>query len=125
MQSKQQYEQLMLQYQQLKNGAKDIARMLENEDFDSAITYIKARESVFLNCKTIRRYLEMTPEQQNEADKIFNEIKDLELKNINTLEQSMENIRSELNRTQIVQKLNKAYNRHSSEDNGGIVNFEK
>jgi len=123
MQSEQQYEQLMLQYNQLKNGAIDIARLLEKEDFDSAINLIKIRESIFLSCKTIRRYLELTPEQQKEVDKIFNEIKELELKNINTLQESIENVKSELIRTQKVQKLNKAY---SSNDNsqGTIVNFE-
>ena len=123
MQSEQQYEQLMLQYNQLRNGALDIARLLEKEDFDSAINLIKMRESVFLSCKTIRRYLELTPEQKIEVDKIFNEIKELELKNINTLKENMENVKSELQRTQKVQKLNKAYsNKEGSQ--GTIANFE-
>ena len=123
MQSEQQFEQLMLQYRQLKNGALDIARLIEKEDFDSAINLIKMREGIFLSCKTIRRYLELTPEQQKEADKIFNEIKELELQNINTLEQNLENVKSELNRTQKVQKLNKAY-QNNDNSQGTIVNFE-
>ena len=123
MQSEQQYEQLMLQYNQLKNGSHDIARLIEKEDFDSAINLIKSRESLFLSCKTMRRYLELTPEQQKVVDKIVNEIKELELKNITTLKENMENVKSELTRTQKVQKLNKAY---GSNDNaqGTIVNFE-
>ena len=123
MQDEQQYEQLMMQYRQLKNGAIDIARLLEKEDFDSAINLTKMRESIFLSCKTIRRYLELSPEQQVEVDKIFNEIKELELKNINTLEKSMEDVKSELTRTQKVQKLNKAY-RSNENAQGTIVNFE-
>lgn len=123
MQDEQQYEQLMMQYRQLKNGALDIARLLEREDFDSAINLIKMRESIFLSCKTIRRYLDLTPEQQTEVDKIFNEIRELELKNINTIEQNMETVKSELNRTQKVQKLNKAY-RSNDNVQGTIVNFE-
>ena len=122
MQNEQQYEQLMLQYNQLKNGALDIARLLEKEDFDSAINLIKTRESIFLSCKTMRRYLEFTPEQQKEVDKIFNEIKELEMKNINTLQENIENVKSELQRTQKVQKLNKAYN--NSNTQGSIVNVE-
>ena len=124
MQSEQQFEQLMMQYQQLKNGALDIARMLEREDFDSAITMIKMRESVFLSCKTIRRYLELTPLQQKKADKIFNEIKELEKRNIETLEKSMEDVKSELARTQKVQKLNKAYGSNNNDSQGSIINFE-
>ena len=124
MQSEQQFQQLMMQYQQLKNGAEEIARLLEKEDFDSAITMIKQREAVFLSCKTIRRYLELTPSQKKEADIIFNEIKELELKNINTLEKGMEEIKSELNRTQTVLKLNKAYSSNNGDINGNIVNLE-
>ena len=123
MKSEQQFQQLMLQYQQLKNGAEEIARLIEAEDYDSAITLIKQRENLFLGCRTIRRYLEFTPEQKKQADKIFNEIKDLEQKNIQTLQNSMENIKSELARTQAVIKLNKAY-RNSSDDNGTILNME-
>ena len=123
MYSEQQYEQLMLQYNQLKNGAKDIAILLEKEDFDSAINLIKSRESLFLSCKTMRRYLDFTPEQQIEVDKIFNEIKELELKNINILKENMENVKSELVRTQKVQKLNKAYGGNDNTQ-GTIVNYE-
>lgn len=119
----QQFQQLMLLYQQLKNGALEIARMLETEDYDSAITMIKQRESVFKNCATIKRYLEYTPEQKKEADKLYNEIKELELKNIKTLEAGMETVKAELARTQAVQKLNKAYGRGNG-DQGSIVNMQ-
>lgn len=125
MKSEQQFQQLMLQYQQLKNGAEEIARLLEVEDFDSAITMIKLRESLFLSCKTIRRYLELTPPQQKEADKIYNEIKELERKNIETLEKGMEFVKAELNRTQTVLKLNKAYGRNNDDSQGTIINMEK
>ena len=59
MQDDKQFEQLMLQYNQLKNSAIDIARMIKNEDFDSALTMINSREGVFLSCKCIRKYLEL------------------------------------------------------------------
>jgi hypothetical protein len=69
-QSEEQFEQLMLQYNQLKNGAEDIHRMILNEDFDSAMTMIQAREDIFLNCKCMRKYLELTPVQQKALDKL-------------------------------------------------------
>ena len=75
MQSEQQFNQLMMQYNQLKNGALDIASMIEREDYDSAITMLKNREQIFLSCKCMRRYLELTPIQEKEAEKIFEEIK--------------------------------------------------
>lgn len=41
MQDEKQFEQLIMQYTQLKNGSEDISRMIDNEDFDNAITMIK------------------------------------------------------------------------------------
>ena len=82
MQDEKQFEQLIMQYTQLKNGSEDISRMIDNEDFDNAITMIKNREHLFLSCKCIRKYLDLTPVQQKELDTLLDEIRDLELKNI-------------------------------------------
>ena len=49
MQDDDQFEQLMLQYEQLKNGADDIMQMMQEEDYDGAMTMLKAREAIFLN----------------------------------------------------------------------------
>ena len=89
MQDEKQYEQLMLQYSQLKNGAEDIRRMIENEDFDSALTMIKSREEVFLSCKCMRKYLELTPVQERALNKLLDELKEIELDNIRFLSQGM------------------------------------
>ena len=125
MQDDKQYEQLMMQYEQLKNGALSIAKMIEKEDFDSAITMIKMRESIFLNCKCMRKYLEFTPEQQVNVNKIFEEIKSIEEKNIQTLEKVIEEVQSELSRTQKLQKLQKAYISQNEDVSGSMVNIEK
>ena len=124
MQDEQQYEQLMMQYQQLKNGAIDVAAMIEREDFDSAITLIKSREQLFISCKCIRKYLELTPVQQKEVDIIVNEIKKLELNNIKTLEKNMDAVQLELSKTQKTQKLQKAYDNTSIDSYGSMVNLE-
>ena len=122
MQSEQQFEQLMMQYEQLKNGAIDIAKMIEREDFDSAITMLKTREQLFLSCKIIKKYLELTSVQQKKADKIFEEIKDLEMKNIKMLEKNMEKVQFELAKTQKSQKLQNAYG--NMNDSGSILNIK-
>jgi len=123
MQSEQQFEQLMMQYEQLKNGALDIAQKISREEFDSAINLIKRREEIILNCKCIRRYLELTTVQQKQVDKITEEIKELELNNIKSLEKNMDNIQIEIAKTQKSQKLQQAYE-NSVDANGNIVNIE-
>ena len=122
-QDKQQFEQLMLQYNQLRNGAFDIKRMIEIEDFDSAMTMLKLRESLFLNCKCIRKFLELTPEQEKEANTLFNEIKFLEEENIKTLKDSMAEIKAELKRSIQAEKIQHAYD-FSQVQMGSIINLQ-
>lgn len=124
MQDEKQFEQLILQYTQLKNGSEDISRMIENEDFDSAITMLKNREQTFLSCKCIRKYLELTPVQEKELNALLDEIRDIEIKNMKKLEEGMDNIKNELRKTQKSQKIQKTYE-ISSDITGSILNIEE
>jgi len=123
MQDEQQYQQLLMQYQQLKNGAEDISAMIDREDFDSAIGMVKHREQLFLSCKCIRKYLDLTPTQQKEVDKIVEEIQVLELNNIKKLEKNREEVLAELTKTQKSQKIQNAYS--SGYSSGSMVNIQK
>lgn len=123
MQDEKQYQQLLMQYEQLINGAEDIAKMIENESYDSAITLLKSREQVFINCRSIRRYLDLTPAQQKQIDKITQKLKELEFQNIKKLEKSMEGVQLELAKTQKNQKLKNAYS-GSDGSSGNMVNIE-
>ncbi len=124
MQDEQQFEQLMLQYTQLKNGSEDISRMIDNEDFDNAITMIKSREQVFLSCKCMLKYLELTPVEQKKLDSILDEIRTLEMQNIKKLEKGMENIKKELKKTQKSQKIQQAYD-FPDNQKGSIINIQE
>lgn len=124
MQDEKQYEQLMLQYNQLKNGAEDIRRMILNEDFDNAMTMIKSREDVFLSCKCMRRYLELTPVQQKALDKIIDELRELELENIRILSQGMVEVQQELKKSLQNEKFQQAYD-FDENHKGTIINVEE
>lgn len=124
MQDEKQYEQLMLQYNQLKIGALDIANLIEKEDFDGAITMMQNREQTFLNCQCMRKYLELTPVQQKELEKILDELRELELKNIKKLERDIDDVRIELRKTQSTEKFQNAYDGNPNAI-GGIVNIQE
>lgn len=124
MQDEQQFEQLMMQYRQLKNGSEDVRRMIYNEDFDNAITMIKSREPIFLNCKCMRKYLELTPVQEKELNAILDEIRVLELENIKILETGMADIQRELKRNQQTEKIHQAYDIDEPQK-GSIVNYSE
>ena len=122
MQDQQQFEQLMLQYNQLKNGALEIRRLIEIEDFDSAMTMLKARESIFLNCKCMRKFLELTQEQEAELNVLLDELRSLEMDNIKTLEEGMKQVQMELKRAQQMEKIQQAYDFDETQ-RGSIINY--
>lgn len=124
MRDQQQFEQLMLQYEQLKAGADDILRMIKEEDFDGAITMIKMRESMFLNCKCMRKYLELTSEQEESVNKILDEIRVLEKRNMKILSENMETVSNELRKTQKSEKIQMAYE-FDEEQKGSIINIKE
>ena len=124
MQEEKQFDELMLQCSQLINRAEDISRMIDNEDFDNAITMIKSREQLFLSCKCILKYLELTPVQQKELDTILDEIRTIEMQNIKKLEKGMENVKNELRKTQKSQKIQQAYE-FSDGQKGSIINIQE
>ncbi|MBQ4115393.1 flagellar protein FliT [bacterium] len=124
MQSRQQFEQLILQYNQLINGATDIRRMIEREDFDSAITMIKSREPIFLNCKCMQKFLTLTIKQEEELNTIIEELRTLELENIKILSEKMEDVKRALQTTQKNEKLQQAYDFDDGKT-GSIINIEE
>lgn len=124
MQSEQQFEQLMLQYNQLKNGAEEIRRMILNESFDSAMTMINSREEIFLNCKCMRKYLELTPVQEKALNKILDELRELELDNIRLLSQNMAEVQQEIRKNQQNEKFQQAYE-FDENQKGSIINVSE
>lgn len=124
MQDEKQFEQLMLQYTQLKNGSEDIARMIDNENYDNALTLIKSREQLFLSCKCIRNYLELTPVQQKELDTLLDELRSKELSNIKKLEKGMQEVQQEIKQTQQNQKIQQVYD-SDGEQSGSIINIQE
>lgn len=124
-QSEQQFEQLMLQYNQLKQGSEDISKMIDSEDFDSAITMIKGREQLFLSCKCMQNYLEFTPVQQKQLDTILEEIRTLEMQNIKKLQKNMDAVQAELKKSQQTEKFQQAYDNAQEEYSGSIINIQE
>ena len=124
MQDEQQFEQLMLQYRQLKNGSEDIRKMIEGENFDSALTMIQSREPIFHNCKCMLRYLELTPSQQKELDTLLDELRESERQNIDLLSKGLAEVKRQLHSTQKTEKVQKAYG-YAESQQGTIANYEE
>ncbi|MBR2431142.1 hypothetical protein IKB17_06755 [bacterium] len=124
MQDEKQFEQLMLQYKQLINGAIDIKKMILNENYDNALSMTKSREEIFLNCKCMRRYLDLTPVQEKELNILLDELRELELDNIKKLSEGMDRVYLELKRSQKSEKIQHAYD-FDETHTGNIINIKE
>ena len=124
MRDEQQYEQLLMQYNQLKNGAVEIRKKIEIEDFDGAMTMLKSREAMFLNCKCMRKYLELNEEEETQLNTLLDEIRELELANIKFLQTSMTEVKKELQRSQQNAKIQQAYG-FEKNVKGSIINYSE
>lgn len=122
MQNKQQFEQLMLQYSQLKNGSEEIRKMIIRESFDEAISMLKSRENLFLSCKCMRKFLELSDEQDIELNKLLDELKTMELSNIRLLEEAMSKTQREIKIAQQNEKIQNAYEFNENQ-RGSIINY--
>lgn len=124
MQDEQQFQQLMMQYEQLKNGSVEINRLIKKEDFDTAISMIKYREPIFLNCKCMRKYLELTPVQEKQLNDMLDELKKTELENIRLLDEGLQLVKHELKKTQQHEKIQQAYD-FTENQSGNIINYNE
>jgi hypothetical protein len=122
MKDHQQFEQLMLQYNQLKSGSQEIRRLIEIEDFDSVMTMLKSRDALFLNCKCMRKFLELDEEQEKKLNSLLDEIRTIEVENMKILEKSMEQVKIDLRRSQQTEKIQQAYD-FSENKSGSIINY--
>ena len=122
MNNDQQFEQLIFQYEQLKSGSEEIKRLIEREDYDSAITMLKNREPLFLNCKCMRRYLVLNEVQEKKLEALLNEIRALESSNIELMQNNIEQVKAELKQANKAEKIQQAYD-FNEDKKGSILNY--
>ena len=108
----------------IKNGSEEIKRLIEKEDFDAAMSMIKQRESIFLNCKCMRKYLELTPVQEKQLNDLLDILRDSELENIRILNKGLNNVKLELKKTQQREKIQQAYDLTENQS-GSIINYNE
>ena len=72
----------------------------------------------------MRKYLELTPVQQKELDELVDELRDLELTNIRTLEKAMDQVQMELKKSQKNEKIQQAYD-FDEDKKGSIINISE
>lgn len=124
MQDNQQFEQLLLQYNQLLNGSKDIEQMIDNDDYDTALSFVEKQRDLFLNCKNILSYLDLTDEQKNIVSQIKQELASVTLANMERIKNYMSNVQGEITKMKNLQKFQNAYNA-GMDSSGSLLDFNE
>ncbi len=116
-----QFQQLMMYYNQLKEMAIQISRMLEKELYNDALTMLNHRKRVVTELGLILRYLKMTTKQKQIVEKIKKEILEIEGQNIQKLQKDMEDVKYELDIVSSKVKFRNKYNPYEAEQASGNV----
>ena len=116
-----QFQQLMMYYNQLKEMAIKISRMLEKELYNDALTMLNHRKRVVTELGLILRYLKMTTKQKQIVEKIKKEILEIEGQNIQKLQKDMEDVKYELDIVSSKVKFRNKYNPYEAEQSSGNV----
>ena len=116
-----QFQQLMMYYNQLKEMAIQISRMLEKELYNDALTMLNHRKRVVTELGLILRYLKMTTKQKQIVEKIKKEILEIEGQNIQKLQKDMEDVKYELDIVSSKVKFRNKYNPYEAEQSSGNV----
>lgn len=116
-----QFEQLMLYYSQLKGMAEQIKTMLSKESYNDAITMLQHRERVARELSLMMNYIQLTPEQEQIVSVIKEEVRLLELENIQNLQKEMEDVKYELDVVSSKVRFRHKYNPYETGNATGNV----
>lgn len=116
-----QFQQLMMYYNQLKEMAIQVSRMLENESYNDALTMLNHRKRVVKELGLILKYLQMTDKQKEIVENIKKEILEIEAANIQRLQTDMEDVKYELDVVSSKVRFRNKYNPYEAEQASGNV----
>ncbi len=116
-----QFQQLMMYYNQLKEMAIQVSRMLENESYNDALTMLNHRKRVVKELGLILKYLKMTDKQKEIVENIKKEILEIEAANIQRLQTDMEDVKYELDVVSSKVRFRNKYNPYEAEQASGNV----
>jgi len=120
-----QYDQLLLFYNQLLNMADDIKSLIEKEMFDEILDKMSTHDKLLIQIKLAKKCTTLTEQEQEEINKLENELKIKEQNNISLLQKNMAEVRVELDKLKFQNKLKKAYNQeYIPQEQGSIIDIE-
>ena len=120
-----QYDQLLLFYDRLLTIADEIEDMIKKELFDDILDKIQIHDKIFVQIKLAKKCSNLTEEQQTKIEQIEEELKEKEKKNIETLQTNMVEVKQELDKLKLKDKLKQAYSQDTThQEQGSIIDVD-
>ena len=120
-----QYDQLLLFYDRLLTIADEIEDMIQKELFDDILDKIQIHDKIFVQIRLAKKCSVLTEEQQAEIERIEEELKEKEKKNIETLQTNMVEVKQELDKLKLKDKLKQAYSQDTThQEQGSIIDVD-
>ena len=116
-----QFTQIMLFYDQLNNMADEIHDLINREMFDEILSKLSLHDKVVLQIRLTKKCTKFTEEEQQEIDKIEEQLRVKEKGNIELLQANMMVVKKELNSLKLKSKLHKAYGQIPENQNQGSI----
>lgn len=120
-----QYDQLLLFYDRLLTIADEIEDMIKKELFDDILDKIQIHDKIFVQIKLAKKCSDLTEEQQTKIEQIEEELKEKEKKNIEVLQSNMVEVKQELDKLKLQNKLKQAYSQDTThQEQGSIIDVD-
>lgn len=120
-----QYDQLLLFYDRLLTIADEIEDMIKKELFDDILDKIQIHDKIFVQIKLAKKCSNLTEEQQTKIEQIEEELKEKEKKNIEVLQSNMIEVKQELDKLKLQNKLKQAYSQDTThQEQGSIIDVD-
>lgn len=120
-----QYDQLLLFYDRLLTIADEIEDMIQKELFDDILDKIQIHDKIFVQIRLAKKCTVLTEEQQAEINRIEEELKEKEKKNIEVLQSNMIVVKQELDKLKLQNKLKQAYSQDTThQEQGSIIDVD-
>lgn len=120
-----QYDQLLLFYDRLLTIADEIEDMIQKELFDDILDKIQIHDKIFVQIRLAKKCTVLTEEQQAEINRIEEELKEKEKKNIEVLQSNMVVVKQELDKLKLQNTLKQAYSQDTThQEQGSIIDVD-
>lgn len=120
-----QFEQLKMLYNQFLTLAAEIKSMIDQEEYNEAISKLQHKNTLIQRLATIKKNLALSEEENEEILKIEEMVKDAEKTNLEYMKGLRSEVAAELKKINKTLKVSNAYSKGNSQQQGSILDLSE